>query len=80
MVEKRICCCGSGIWTKVIAWFEIIGSVLAVIFYALALVATVNLLTKSDNPDTKRWLSPQEIDEMKNHLTIAIVPLAEILV
>ncbi|CAG7821247.1 unnamed protein product, partial [Allacma fusca] len=75
MVEKQICCCGSSVWTKVIAWFQIIFAVFSIIGYSVSTVKTVALLANADNakgPDPKTKLTPEEIAALKTELTVAI--------
>ncbi|CAG7732764.1 unnamed protein product, partial [Allacma fusca] len=43
MEEKQICCCGSGGWTRVIGWFQIIGSLSIIITLVFDLVNSSRL-------------------------------------
>ncbi|CAG7723724.1 unnamed protein product, partial [Allacma fusca] len=58
------------VWTRVIAWFQIIGGVLSIIGYAVAMETTIALLAKG--PDPKKKLTPEEIAALKTELIFAI--------
>ncbi|CAG7829810.1 unnamed protein product, partial [Allacma fusca] len=76
MTENQICCCGPSVWVKIIAWFQMIGSVLLIIENSLVLVATKEQLENADdakNPRTGEKLRPYETDELKAALSAVMV-------
>ncbi|CAG7694885.1 unnamed protein product [Allacma fusca] len=45
-IERRICCCGSSSWTKIIGWYEIIASAGGMILIFLGMVRVSDVYSK----------------------------------
>jgi hypothetical protein len=77
MEEKLIICCGSSGWTKVIGWFELIGSAIIIIVLSVLLASSAALWALVDegkNPDgTGPNLSPEQILAWKAISTVGMV-------
>ncbi|XP_037027696.1 uncharacterized protein LOC119068261 [Bradysia coprophila] len=39
--ERIICCCGASTWTKVMAWFQIVGNFILIIVFALGIAGLI---------------------------------------
>ncbi|XP_037027697.1 uncharacterized protein LOC119068262 [Bradysia coprophila] len=63
--ERTICCCGASSWTKVIAWFQIVGNIILLIVYAFGLAGLTTV-----NPDQ---LDIPNKDSMIAAVAIALV-------